>query len=546
MGRGISLIKRRKHNNSYGANSNPFAFGAGDEGSIPSARASVHGVVVAHRKTHRDTHMKNINNFEKVPSTKKVASTNKLINNLYVNTSLGRTENNALTYTRSGSALLDFFAQAGAMRPRPDKALDLFKKAYAEDHVKAVKLLFYLRDIRGGQGERTLFRNCLQWLGETHPTVFEGIVRYVAEYGRWDDMFFDNDTCFQAISAQLEKDMFSSGEVSLLAKWLPTINASSPTTRAKARFIAQNIGMREIEYRKNIRDLRHRINIVEKQMSNREWGGINYSSVPSQAARIYRNAFRRHDEARYGAFIDSVQKGEETMKAATLYPYQIYKSAMSDYSKALDALWKSLPDYTQGNNALVIADVSGSMYGDPLSVSVSLALYFAERNTGQFKDHFITFSESPKLQRVQGSTLIDRMNSIERSEWSMSTDLQAVFELLLDTAVRNGVPPEDMPTTLYIISDMEFNEAAEGETNFEAVERKYTLAGYARPSIVFWNVNARGDNTPVLENQDGVTMVSGFSPTVFKMVVEGKTPERLMLDVINSERYASIEVPANI
>jgi hypothetical protein len=471
-------------------------------------------------------------------------ATNKFLNAMFKETSYGETENGAITFIRSGSPVLDFYAQAGAMRKNPDEALNLFKKAFAEDRLKAVKILFYLRDVRGGQGERTLFRNCLEWLGTDVPEVFEKIVEYVPEYGRWDDMFFDNDKCIKLISGQLEKDK-NSDKPTLLAKWLPTINASSKTTKAKARFIASKLELTEVNYRKLLRKIRKQIKVVEELMSARKWDEINYSAVPSQASRIYKNAFKEHDEDRYNDFVEKAEKGEVKINAKTLYPYQIYKSVKSDYSRTLEALWNQLPDYAQGKNALVVADTSGSMEGDPMSVSVSLALYFAERNKGQFKDYFISFSEQPKLHRIQGETLLDKMNSIELGDVA-NTDLQKVFDLILNTALNNNTPAEEMPETIYIISDMEFDSACDygsRNTNFEVIKQKYANAGYKIPNIVFWNVDARsGKNLPVQTEERDVALVSGLSPVIFKMAVENKTPEQVMEDIINSERYSVINL----
>lgn len=469
-------------------------------------------------------------------------STNKFLNAMFVETSKGKTENEAITFIRSGSLLLDFYAQAGAMRKNPDEALNLFKKAYAEDKEKAVKILFYLRDVRGGQGERDLFRTCLQWLGDNDIKVFEKIVGYVSEYGRWDDLLFDNDKCFDLINTQLKSDK-DSEKPSLLAKWLPTINGSSATTRAKAKFIAGKLGLTDIQYRKLVRGIRKQLKVVEEKMSANKWKEINYSAVPSQASRIYKNAFKEHDETRYDAFIEKAEKGEVKINAGTLYPHQIYKSVQEDYSKTLEALWNQLPDYTQGKNALVVADVSGSMSGDPMAVSVSLALYFAERNKGQFKDHFITFSGTPRLQRVVGQNLQSKMNSIENTEWQQNTNLQAVFDLILNTALQNNTSKEEMPETIYIISDMEFDSACDTRTNFEVIKMKYEQVGHKIPNLVFWNVDARsGKNLPTQQNENGVALVSGFSPVIFKMAVENKTPEQVMLDTINSERYGKIKI----
>lgn len=468
--------------------------------------------------------MKNINNF---------------VSALYTETSKGETDNGAVTFTRSGSPLLDFYSQAGSMRGKKEKALDLFKKAFGEDRVNAVKVLFYLRDVRGGQGERELFRTCLQWLGEDYPAIFEQIVSLVPEYGRYDDLFFDNKKCFEVIKDQLAED-FKSETPSLLAKWLPTINASSKNTQTKAKFIAKSLGASDIEYRKTVRAIRKKIKAVEELMSARKWEEIEYQKVPSQANRIYKNAFKKHDEVRYGKFIEKAEKGEVKINAGTLYPYQIYKSVQSDYSQTLEALWNQLPDYTQGKNALVVADVSGSMCGDPMSVSVSLALYFAERNKGAFQNYFLTFSANPVLQFIQGKTLREKMRSIESSKWEMNTNLQAVFDLILAVAHEKKTPQEELPSTIYIISDMEFDVCCDTRTNFELIKSKYALHGYTMPSLVFWNVNGSGKNLPVQKDEKNVALVSGFSPVIFKMAVENKTPKQVMMDTINAERYAPV------
>ena len=486
--------------------------------------------------------MNHLNNIEFNIQSK---SNNGLINGMMKETSYGKTENGADTFTRSGSQLLDFYAQACAMRNNKKAALELFKKAFAEDNEKAIRILFYLRDVRGGQGERDLFRICLEWLGNEEPEVFEKIIKFVSEYGRFDDLFFDNEKCFTTIKNQLLLDSSEKQEApSLLAKWLPTINASSLNTKAKAKWMAEKLGFTSIAYRKLVRDARKKLAVVEEKMSAKKWEDINYSAVPSQASRIYKNAFKRHDEERYGKFIEKATKGEVKINASTLYPYQIYNSVNGNYSETLEALWNQLPDYTQGKNALVVADVSGSMCGDPMSVSVSLALYFAERNKGQFKDYFITFSGNPTLQKVVGKNLRDKMRSLERAEWEMNTNIQKVFELILNTGLQNSVPQEEMPETIYIISDMEFDSATryEKKTNYDAIREKYLASGYKLPNIVFWNVDARGGNLPVQQNENGVAMVSGFSPVIFKMAVENKTPEQVMLDTINSERYNKIKL----
>lgn len=444
------------------------------------------------------------------------------------------TENGAVTFRSTNNPLVDFFALAGATRNTPELGLDLFKKAFAFDRQSAIRVLFYLRDIRGGQGERQLFKNCLEYLAVNEKATSDKIVSLVPEYGRWDDIFgLHVETILPIIKAQLEADQKSENP-SLLAKWLPSENTSSKKTQTLAKGMAKALNKSPRAYRKMLSSLRAKIKLVEQKMSKKEWGMIDYATVPSQAGLKFRKAFSRNDGERYGAYLESVTKGESKINTSTLYPHQVYKAVGT---AGAEQMWANLPDYTMGKKAIVVADVSGSMIGDPMAVSVSLALYFAERNEGAFKDHFITFSSNPTLQKINGNTLRDKMNSIERAEWGGSTNLYKVFECIINT----NAPAEEMPETIYIISDMEFNECAD-LTNFQAIDALYKDKEVKRPNLVFWNVNARNKQVPVEQNQYGVTLVSGLSPSTFKLAVENLSPLELVMQVVNSERYAKIEV----
>lgn len=452
------------------------------------------------------------------------------------------TENGAETLRTTGNPLVDFFALAGATRGNQTMGLDLFLKAFAYDRQGAIRVLFYLRDIRGGQGERALFRNCLGWLAENEKEITDKIVSHVPEYGRFDDLWgLQIETFLPIVQARLILDNQTDAP-SLLAKWMPSENTSSQKTRTLARGLRKALGMDSKEYRKTLSALRKKIKLVEQVMSKKEWGTIEYGKIPSQASLKYRKAFKRNDEARYSAYLESVTKGDTKINASTLYPYQIYEKVERGDGTATEQLWNALPDYTQGKNALVVADVSRSMSGQPMSVSVSLALYFAERNQGQFKDYFITFTGSPTLQRITGKTLRDRMMSIERADWEQNTNLKKVFDVILTTAVANHTPVEEMPSTIYVISDMEFDQCIAGGTNFDNIERGYQDAGYTRPTIVFWNVDARQKQVPVGAGEKNVALVSGFSPSAFKLAVEHKTPLEVVTDLINSERYSGIVI----
>lgn len=470
-----------------------------------------------------------------------------------------RTANGALSNNSTLDPVLDFFSKAGAMRGKEAAAFDLFQKAFDADPQSAIRCLFYLRDIRGGQGERSVFRYILDQLDEDFVNK---IAHYIPEYGRWDEVPVNETTVANIISRQLREDMdnMEAGKsVSLLAKWLPSEKAGKASIN-KARKVAQLLGWvgkpTELKldngkamlipnlapYRRNISKLRKYINLLEQQMSTNEWDDIEYAKIPSQAHKKHVKAFFRHSEERYKQYLESVQKGEAKINSGTLFAYQLYdmvRRGTADEAKSADALWANLPDYTRGNNAIVLADVSGSMSGFPMSVSVSLALYFAERNTGAFKDYFMTFTGVSKLQKVTGNTLQAKMRSIESADWGGSTNLQSAFDAILNAAKTSKAHEEEMPSTLYIISDMQFDYACRGQTNFEAMKQKYAAAGYKLPHVVFWNANAYGD-APATKFDENVTLISGSNQSAFQYAVEGKTPLQSMLDILNSERYNKI------
>lgn len=456
-----------------------------------------------------------------------------------------KTENGAETNLSSLNAVLDFFAMAGAMRGRVEDAVKLFSKAYAEDPLMALKALFYLRDIRGGQGEREVFRACL---AKVPSDVLKKNMSHIPHYGRWDDLFvLKLSDIAKLIANQLEADelaMAEGGSVSLLAKWLPSENTSSEKTRSLARKLAKELKLSPAKYRRRVVALRKYIKLLEQQMSANQWDEINYEQVPSQAMRKHTKAFRRHDEERFSEFLGEVEKGEKKIKTSTLYTYEVFDLISEGEEETANALWQNLPDYTNGSNALVLADVSGSMEGRPMSISVSLALYFAERNTGPFNGYFMTFTSQPRLQKVLGKTLATKLNNIENAEWHGSTNIEAAFKAILDAAKKNKASADEMPKVLYIISDMEFDQcvANGGMTNFENAKQMFEEAGYQLPHVVFWNVDSRQNNLPALDNDGNVSLISGSSQSTFRYALEGKTPVESMNDILNSERYSLITV----
>ena len=458
-------------------------------------------------------------------------------------TNFTRTENGALTHASTLSDSLDFFYHAPARRGQDNTKL--FLKAFGEDRTLALKTLFYVRDVRGGQGERETFRQGLRELAKNFTEVFNKIVVHVPVYGRWDDVieFVGNSTVQDIVKGQLNTDLHSEEGVSLLAKWMPSNNTSSKKTVALAYQWGKVLGWTPAEYRRKLSYLRGKIKLVETAMSQNDWSDISYGQIPSRAGMIYRDAFKRHDGFRYEEFINSVLKGEKTINAGTLYPYELIQKVSHENSGPIEALWRSLPNYANTDeNALVVADVSGSMSGLPMAVCISLAIYIAERNKGVFKDKFITFSAQPTIQEVKGKTLYEKVQNLQRAQWDMNTNLQSVFNLLLHTATKNSLPAEQMPTKIFIVSDMEFDSCIQGGTNFSAIKQKYEAAGYALPTIIFWNVQSRNDQTPVTQDQRGVYLVSGCSPSIFEKAIQAKaiTPLQLMLEILEGPRYSPI------
>jgi hypothetical protein len=481
------------------------------------------------------------------------------------------TTNGAKALATTQSYLVDFFASSGALRNRSKEDINrLFSKAFAEDKLLAMKALFYTRDIRGGQGERETFRTIIRQLAFNHPDVLANNINLIPYYGRYDDLLVLLDTPLEklamaVIRAQLLEDI-DSEYPSLLAKWLPSENASSYETKRLAKKVMYNLGLTPRQYRKTLSMLRKRINIVESLMSSKKFSEIEYDKLPSKAGMIYRNAFYRNDEERYTAFVNSLKK-DKTVKinAKTLYPYEIvhqystlgttrfgnhlHCKFKTEVDPVLEAMWDNLPDYVGDNftNALAVVDTSASMRGLPIEVALSLGLYFAERNKGAFANHFITFSANPELQEVVGASLGEKLNNMSTAQWDMNTNIEKVFELILNTAIKNNVPQEELPSKIFIVSDMQFDSCVKGGndvTLFENMLQRFANAGYVMPELVFWQVNATTTQFPVKVNQTGTALVSGCSPSIFKNLLAGKdmTPYSMMLEVLNSERYASVVV----
>jgi len=498
-----------------------------------------------------------------------------LYENIKADTNFKYTENGAITHESTLDKVLDMFSMGGAYRNRTDKAVEeLFGDAYRQNKELALKCLFYLRDCRGGQGERRFFRVAYKWLCRNDSLTAKLNLNRIPEYGRWDDlidigytMYLENrsiyDDIFDIIVNQMDLDNVSKTP-SLLAKWMPSENASSAETKAKARWIINDIGITPKKYRVRLSSVREKINVLERLMSENRWDEIEFDKIPSVAGMKYRNTFavKEVTAARYKAFMENKTT---KVNAATLNPVDIadkvikhcrfsfkgwrggYNTTVNLDKTEVDALckyWDNLKDYYQGReeNAIAVVDVSGSMTGQPMAAAVGMGAYVATKSHGPFANHFITFSEKPKLVEFEGDNIVDKIARCITADWGYSTNIEAVMDLLLDTAKRHHMSQDDLPARLYIFSDMEFNRGLDihcnTETLFESIEKKWNKAGYEMPTITFWNLDSRQNNIPAIGAK--FNYISGFSMSQMEAVMAGKTAVDMMLEVLNSDRYTDI------
>lgn len=468
-----------------------------------------------------------------------------------------RTENGAVALNTTSDARLDLFGTIGALRDADENRITtLFSEAYVQDKLFATKIIFYARDIRCGLGERKTFRTIIRYMAEHHPESLRPNLDLIGVFGRYDDLYELigtplEDDMWKTMKNQFEEDLKNLNEgkaISLLAKWIKTADASSTETRKLGILTAQKLGYPVYNFKRIVRNMRKQIGVVESLMSSGKWNEIKYPEVPSRAMMIYRRAFAKHDPDGFSEFINKADKGEVKINASTLYPYDIVEKILygRENNKVLEAQWKALPDYVeQGTNALIMADVSGSMYGRPMATSIGLAIYFAERNTGAYHNLFMTFSSNPQIVTLKGETLFQKVNNVGKADWGGNTDLKAAFEKALDIAEKNNISQEEMPKAIVVISDMEIDYCGNKNWSFyDKMESKFRKAGYVIPNIIFWNAESRHDVFHADATRKGVQLASGQSVTVFKQVLQnlGYNPIEAMENIINSERYDCITI----
>jgi hypothetical protein len=492
---------------------------------------------------------------------------NNFMSELEKQTNYSETEKGALGFATTLNKLLDINFAVSSLRNMPDSQVAImFRQAYGENKELALKWLFYARDVRGGLGERRLFRVAVNDIAKD---LDERVINWIIEYGRYDDLFALYDTHLKPsivgfIKKQLKEDeanMTLGKPTSLLAKWMPSENTSSRQTVALAKKVIADTYQNPKGYRKILSTLRKYIDVTEVKMSKSEWSEINYEDVPSRANLIYNKAFLKNDEYRRREFLGKVEKGEAKINAGVLFPHDIlHKYGLFEYGFGKDngvdltveALWKGLPNYLNDEEStIVVCDGSGSMaiaLGNTkitaIEVAGALAIYFSERCKGQYKDKFITFSCNPQLVDLTGlDTLHKKWSKLQKYNEVANTNIEKVFDLLLKTALSAKMQQKDIPNVL-IISDMEFDQASvskDADRLMETVEKKWADAGYDLPRLAFWNTCGRTLTVPIIKNKQGLKLVSGFSPAIVNQVLSPHvSPLESLLAVLLSERYKQI------
>jgi len=480
------------------------------------------------------------------------------------------TENGAIAYETTGKELLDFNFRLSSYRKMEEEEIRRdFGKVYYENPMLAVKFLFWVGDIRHGAGERKVFRCGLEWLAEHKAEAMKALIPFVAEYNRFDSLLpllytnlrSDVSDYYKKKLKEDRRNRKADQPVSLLAKWMPSINASSKTTRRYAYMLYKDFGWTSKKYRKTLSKLRHYLNVVEVKMSAKEWGKIDYEKVPSKANLNYNDAFLRNDEIRRREYLASLSKGEAKINAGVLQPHEIvakyrdingwWGARIKEYDETLEQLWGNLPNMSV-ENTLVVRDGSGSMTSNIsgnttcLDVATALTVYMAEHNSDAWKDKFVTFSSRPRIVDVSKcKNLHDKLELISSYHECSNTDIYKTMMLVLDTAVANHMTQDDMPGMIVICSDMQFDGRMFNfsKTLFEDIIDEFEAAGYKMPKICFWNINDRGNKTiPLQQNDMGLILCSGFSVQIMKMFMSNKLdPYEILLETINSPRYDAVE-----
>ncbi len=489
------------------------------------------------------------------------------------------TWNGALSYVSTLDSLVDLFYKG--MRNADWNAMgNLLESGYKEDKLLSAKMIAYIRDVRGGKGERDLGRKLLEKMGKIDMEIFKkNIEHYIATYGRWDDGMEMSDPELKSIYLdlvvqQLKKDkeeLDAKGEkaqISLCAKWVPSEGKSLDKAYGIHKLLTKKMGMNSAEIRKvYLAPLRKHLDLVETKLVKKDYENIDYEKVPSRTMHIHgkeknkrgkENAFMRNDKDRFEEYKSKLAEGKAKVNAKTLYPHEVMETYFDGHhpkahtpDELVEAQWRVMEEEVKKlgklGRTLVLSDVSGSMSGLPMQISVAMGILISSCcEVEEFKDVIISFHEDPKFHDIKGANLLEKIKSILATPWGGSTNFQKVFDMILERAQKYKISEDQMPERIIVISDMQFNVAAGNKkTNFQALDEKYIKAGYKRPQMIFWNVNGRIGDVPVTADMANTGLISGYSPSIMKAVLKGQnmTPKEVMIEALTDSRYDLIELP---
>lgn len=477
------------------------------------------------------------------------------------------TWNGAVSHASSGAARVDFFY--GALRGvEKERFVSLLSASYAENALHTLKMVAYIRDSRGGKSERQIGRWALEWLAGHHaPELSHNLKHYIGEYGRFDDPMavmgspVEKDA-LELLRTQLVADLATLNEgdekssISLCAKWIPSEKKALDKKLKMNKKLSKHMGLSPAALRKvYLAPLREKLRIIERAMCANEWEKIDFSKVPSMAMHIHgkpEHAFQRHLPEKFAAWKESLAKGEAKVNAKALFPHQVVSQYLNrhEVDELLEAQWKVMVEEasTMGSmkKTLVLSDVSGSMSGTPMEVSIALGLLVSSLALDEYKDLVLTFELQPQFHHVVGANLFGRVKNLSAAPWGGNTDFAAAFRAVLALAKKNSLSADQMPDRLIVVSDMQFDQADRNfETNHQVLKREFQAAGYAVPHLVFWNVNGSVKDVPVFSGEAKVSLVSGFSTAILKAVLSGLelNPLDTVLTAILEPRYDAITLP---
>lgn len=463
------------------------------------------------------------------------------------------TANGANTYDSSNNGFLDFFYEAGNARTKDEEDIyTLVENSKVCDKENTVRLVGYMRDVRNGLGERKGFRLAMKYLITNGLNVKpKKLFDWCMEYGRADDYFEVVYSSYkgeelkeftEVIKKALAKDVKAKAPT-LLAKWLPSINASSKETRDKAKVLCKCLDMTEKDYRKTLSGIRKKIKLIETFLTNKDYT-FEYSSIPSLAMLKYRMAFTRNDGKRYNEYIKAVNSGDKKMNMKVSEPKDIYKLWKQTHkaNDLVEAAWKSLKQQDLTDvKFLPVLDTSASMWGVPEEIGTSLAVYFSEKLPKPYKDKVVTFSRKARyFDLSKFNTVCKKFNHLHENSIVEDTNIESVLHLVFKTAKDNGLTDDDIPTLLFL-SDMQFNRGIDDMNNcsyhqaFRHIAQSY---GYELPRIVYWNINAyEYKNSPVRHDEQGVVMLSGSSTNAIQALYNiNQTPLETALATVQNSK----------